>query len=106
MKAKLCPLLKTLKHIDDREMSITDIRIVLAVWCACGEVRPTGVTAKEIATYSGLTVPELAPRLPTLVEQRYLHEHVPTFGKGTFYRLGSVGGTYIRGVRSASAREG
>lgn len=106
MVDRACPILRTLKHIDDREMAITDIRIVLAVGLACEEIRPTGVSVKEAARYAGLSPAELVVRIPHLVDARYLHEHVPTFGNGTFYRLGSVGGTYMRGVKAVWHAQG
>ncbi|USM11530.1 hypothetical protein vBCbaSRXM_85 [Citromicrobium phage vB_CbaS-RXM] len=90
-------LLRMLKHLDDREMSLSDLRILSATLL---EQRFTteGVTVKELAKYTGLTVKEVERLIPALVETRHLSEKVPLFGE-IRYRLGQTGQSFADAVR-------
>lgn len=92
-------ILKMLKHFDDREMSITSLRVVVATSVMGGIGKSDSVTPPEIAKAAGLTVAEVVQEIPDLLESRHLHEVVPTFGKVS-YRLGSVGGTFRKCIRA------
>jgi hypothetical protein len=53
----------------------------------------------EIAGQIGVAPEEFESELRDLVEMRYLHEIMPTFGPLTMrYKLGSVGGTLMRQI--------
>ncbi len=110
MKRIVTPaLLVALKHFDDRELTITELRIVLSVsqiiqnriLAGLKLTKDDGATLREIAVMAGLGTFEIQYRLPPLIELRYISEIVLTFGPQSVYRLGAVGGSMLRGVRSA-----
>lgn len=60
-------------------------------------------TVTDLSEIARLKVGEFDKELDDMVERRYLHEMVPTFGPlRKTYKLGSVGGTIIRSMRESA----
>lgn len=97
-------LLRIMKHLDDREMDLTDQRIITAVQLGTGEF-PKGLSIAAIAKLAGLSKVEVQDKLPPLIATRYIHEVVPTFGNNIVYKLGNVGQTVANALRRELDRE-
>lgn len=99
-------MLRLFKHFDDREMKLTDLRIVLAALLGQRD-HPNGVPVRKLAKWTGMTITEVENLIPAMLETRHLHEFVPTMGEFT-YKLGQTGQTICNAARrdlEASRRE-
>ncbi len=101
----LTGVMKAYKHFDDREMSLTQLRVFTAVvLVTCWIGKEKGATLKEIAEQAGLTQAEVKALLPEMIVNRYIYDVVPTFGDGITYKLGAVGATFEQAVRRIIAK--
>lgn len=85
-----------LHHFDSRDLSMRHFRLIVAVEL-CKRVFKVNGTKAQIALLARIKESELEPEFSQLLEKKYLHEIVPTYGSGPFtYKLGSVGGTLVK----------
>lgn len=89
-------LLRIFKHLDDREMSLTDQRIIVAIML-CNDPK-VGLPVRDIAQVTGLSKTEVENRIPTMIETRHLFEVVPIYGDRITYKLGNVGQTFVNAI--------
>jgi hypothetical protein len=92
-------ILKLYKHLDDREMTIGQLRTMSSLNLQTRKNRKA-LTPKEIASVSQQSVREVEAILPELVELRYINEVVPLTGP-VRYRIGPMAGMLKRVVLNA-----
>lgn len=86
-------------HFERKSFSLRHLQILMAVEMLVVVMRERGFPrAREIATQIGMKVPEFESELRELVEHRYLHEKIPTYGDlaKTTYKLGPMGGSLMK----------
>lgn len=87
-----------LQHFGSRGLTLRHLKILMAVEFFCrltkGKAYPSTI---KIAQYSGVDSAQFECELRELVELKYLHEMVPTYGSLILtYKLGAKGGSMMR----------
>lgn len=98
-------MVRGLQHFQAKNLSIRHMKVLLLTEL-CLRTLHAGRGTKEvdqnptainIASLGGVKVCDIERELDELVELRYLHETIPTFGAIVKrYKLGSMGGTVMR----------
>jgi RIO-like serine/threonine protein kinase len=90
-------LIKGLRHFGNNpNLTMRHFKVLAAVEL-CLKLAKRPATVEDIEQFSRLKAKEFEVHLRELVEYRYLHAVVNTFGPATErYKLGSMGGTAIR----------
>lgn len=96
-------MLHALTHFGRKHLTLRHLKVMMGVELMCkvtnGRAHPR---ATDVAGLIGVPHTEFESELRDLVEYRYLHELMPTFGPLIMtYKLGSMGGTVMRQMLAA-----
>lgn len=99
-------MLSGLMHFGERGLTLRHLKIMVAVGMFCRVTKnKTFPTINRIAGLIHREPLDFAGEITDLVEKRYLHPVVPTFGECVItYKLGAGGGTLMRLMLQKSKR--
>lgn len=100
-------MLSALMHFGSRGLTLRHLKIMVAVGMFCKVTKEkTYPTINRIAGLIHREPEDFASEITDLVEKRYLHEVVPTFGECVItYKPGSSGGTLLKLLLKKPKRE-
>ncbi|ARK07491.1 hypothetical protein LAV_00116 [Sphingobium phage Lacusarx] len=95
-------MIKGLQHLNTRHFTMRHMKVLMAAQLCIRIMKGGYPRAVDIATFARLEVPDFEAELRELVEKKYLHEIVPSFGPLVMrYKIGSMGGTLLRKMMRA-----
>ena len=90
-------MIKGLQHFNSRSFTMRHLKVLMAVQLCVKAMNGTKPRIEDIATFARLPTKEFEQELHDLVEKKYLHEIVPSFGPLKIrYGIGPMGGTVLR----------
>jgi RIO-like serine/threonine protein kinase len=93
-------MIRGLRHLGSKPMlTMRHFKIIVATELACRVTKKQAVPVGAISSFTGLKVEQFSSHLEELLEYRYLHKIIPTYGDATpIYKLGALGGTALHQI--------
>jgi len=93
-----------LHHFNTRQLTMRHFKLMVATEL-CRRVFRVFGTKAQLANLARIPVDEMEPEFSELLELKYVHEIVPTFGDNFTYKIGAKGGTLLRHMLKDANRE-